>query len=143
MNVATKVSEAVVKILAMEKGTVIHHTVLAEMAGERWGTNKYYSFINNLMGKLKDNGVFLENENRIGYRIAASGEEIDTCNNGFQRGVKKMTNSVKDMAYIRVGDIKDEQKRQRTIQIAQSRANLIGMLKLGGAKETATLTQGG
>lgn len=53
----------------------------------------------------------------------------------FICGLRQYVGGVKQMQYIAVDKIANEPLKQRTIKIAQDRANIIGMLKMGGEQK--------
>jgi hypothetical protein len=127
-----RIEEAAVKINNMSRGITIVHVVEADMLGVNYKSTKYWtmhSSLNRLL--IKNYGIFLSNVNREGYKIMESGHEIDIPDSQCARSIRRYSKAVKDMNHIRIDTIKDEQLKQRTIRIAQDRANTLGLLKLG------------
>ena len=77
----------------------------------------------------------MDNEIGIGYKIAESGHEIDVQDRKCKKANGLYSKAVKGMQYINIDSIKDDTLRQRTVRIAQDRANVLGLLKLGGHTE--------
>lgn len=130
-----KIEEASGTIVNMAKGTMITHLSMAELLGVQYKTPKYNSMVNRLSKALKKQGVFLDNEKRVGYKLVESGKEIDVQDRKCHKARRQFAKAVKEMQYINVDAIKDNMLRQKTIRIAQDRANILGMLKLGENKQ--------
>lgn len=129
------VDDACEAIKQMAKGTMLTHLTLAEMLGETNRTAGYYSMVTRLKKQLvSEHSIFLSSSNRVGYAIAEPGTEIDVADTRCKRGLRQYVGGVKQMQYIAVDKIADEPLKLRTIKIAQDRANIIGMLKMGGGE---------
>jgi hypothetical protein len=136
------ISEAAENISKMSKGTTVTHLVMAQMLETKWKTPQYGVRVSQLRKRLRDvNGVFLVTEHKVGYRIANEGEEIEVCDSKCLKGIKFYRNGVKDMNQIRIDSISDPAKRNKTIQVAQNRANLLGLLKLGNSDNTNKIAE--
>jgi len=128
-------------ISKMEKGTMITHICMADMLGVKYKTNVYYNAVRKLDNKLKqDYGIFIEINCKIGYEIKELGKEIDLQAKKCDKAVNSYKKAVSDMRYINIEAIKDQQKRERTIRIAQEKANILGLLKIGTAKQEALIS---
>lgn len=138
-----RVNEAARAISEMASGTTLTHIAMAEILGERPKTQGYYSMVNRVKRELmQGHSVFLATEIGVGYKIAEPGTEIDVPDAKCKRATNQYVRAVKEMQHIDIDRIKDDCQKQRTIRIAQDRANLIGLMKLGGGggKQTASVT---
>ena len=128
-----RINEAVEAIGEMSQGTLLTHIALAEILGTKPKTGDYYSMVGRLKRALmRECSIFLATSCRIGYMIAEPGTEIDVPNAKCDRATRQYVRAVKDMQHIDIDRIKDDMLKQRTVRIAQDRANVIGLLKLGG-----------
>jgi hypothetical protein len=133
-TVTKMIDDVAENISTFAKGTMLTHISLAEMLGSEWRSATYNSRVQQLKQTLKCKcGLFLENKAKLGYVIVATGKEIDHVDGRFIKTVHRLQNTVRDMNYIRLDGMPEENK-QRTIRIAQDRANTIGLLKLGTQK---------
>lgn len=128
------IEEAANNIKDMSPGTVLPHLVVSELLDvDRLAEKQtYYNRVSKLSKELKRQwGIFLRTEYNVGYVIAQPGNEVDLCEDKFLRGVKVMNRAVVDANFIRIDNIKDTDKRRRTIDRAQLMANKVGLIKLG------------
>lgn len=134
------VDEAAEKISSIAEGTILPHVVMEDMLGTSRLDNKerYYS----LMGKLRDqlkqrHGIFLKTERKVGYSIALAGEEIDLCAGKVESGIKRVWRGIAEANLIRIDNIADADKKQRTISKAQKMSNILGLLRAGSGDSVA------
>jgi len=128
-----RVTEAAEAISGMQRGTMLPHLTLGELLGEPARTQGYYGMVGRLKRALmQEHAVFLVAEFRVGYKIAEPGMEVDVPDAKCKRATNSYTRAVKEMQYIDLDGIKDEPLKQRTLRIAQDRANVVGLLRLGG-----------
>jgi len=128
------ISEAAKKIAGIELGTSLPHLVIEEMLGVQRleEPQKYYRLVSKLRNELiRDYGIFLETDHKIGYRTCKRGDEIKLCAGEVRSGIRKIWKATAKTQFIRVDEIKDSEKRAQTIAMAQKLANLTGMLKAG------------
>ena len=133
------IDEAMRKIIEIEPGTIIPHLVLSELLDINYAEerDKYYGLVSRLKKELiRNHGIFLKTEHKMGYSLSKRGEEIDLCYGEMVSGVKKVGRAVSKTAFIRVDEIKDSQNRERTIVTAQKMANTFGLLRLGQPKDS-------
>ncbi len=129
------INESCISIREMAPGTLLSHIVLAQMLDETPRTQGYYNMVRRLSEQLKrDHSIFISVSHKIGYVIAEPGQEIDIQDTKCTRATNQYVKAVKGMQYIDIDKIKDERLRQRTLNIAQSRANIISMLRMGTAE---------
>lgn len=127
-----RINEACESIKVMARGTTLTHIALAEILGAPNRTGEYYSMVSRLRKQLeRDYSIFLGTSTRIGYVIAEPGTEIDIPNNQCDKATRQYKRAVRRMQHIDIDKITDDQLRQRTIRIAQDRANTIGLMRLG------------
>lgn len=131
-----RISEAAEAISKMAEGTTLTHLALSDMLGERPKTQAYYSMVRRLKNELmREYSIFLGTEIKVGYKIAESGTEVDIPDSKCKRATNQYVRAVKEMQYIDLDKIKDDVLKQRTVRIAQDRANLIGLLNLGKPRQ--------
>lgn len=137
---ATSKREELVEIYArdivakLEGGTIITHVEIAHgigipyRKGEMINPN-YNSWTGKLKRKLKTNyGKFLTSYRGVGYVVAKPGEEKEVCKSTIRKGTNQVVKGISDMQYIRVEEIKDEKKRNETIETSNKGAALLGLL---------------
>ncbi len=137
-EVSAIISRTAESVSALEPGTLVQHIVLSEMlgVGRREEREKYYNMIQKLKTELRvKHGVFLKTQHKLGYEYVKAGDEIDICDGGVAQGVKRIVRSVRQMQDIRMDKINNEEKKAKTLRIANERASLIGLLKLGNAQQ--------
>jgi hypothetical protein len=116
----------------MAKGTQITHLTLAGLLEEPYRTGGYYNMANRMIKQLRQkHSIFLGVEWNVGYKIIEPGREIDHQDGKCSRATKQYVRAVKGMNYINIDGITDEPLKQRTLKIAQDRANVIGLLRMG------------
>jgi hypothetical protein len=128
------VCEAAEKIARIEQGTILPHTTIEEMIGERRlnPRSRYYQLFGKVRRELiRTYGLFLKTVQKTGYEICKHGDEIDLCTGKVKTGMKIVGRATAESQCIRVGEIKDSEKRTRTIETAQKLSNIYGMLKQG------------
>ncbi len=134
------VSEVASNIAGMTPGTTITHLVLSEQlqVDRLTEPGSYYSRVTKLKNELiRQHGIFLRTEHKIGYAVVLPGEEIQLCEGEYIRGYKTMRRAIGKTGNIRVEKITDQAKRTETIQKAQLMANKIGLLKMGASSPAA------
>lgn len=129
------VSQVAENIAAMSPGAVIPHLVLGEMleVDRLKEPQRYYNLISKIKTELmRQHGIFLRTEHKVGYAICLPGDEIDLCEGKCKKGIKTIVRAGIETSQIRLNKIQDEAKRQKTLNGANKIGNIIGLLKMGG-----------
>lgn len=143
-QVHQKVSQVAVNISAMSPGTTISHLVLCEMleVDRIKEPQRYYHLIAKVKIELiRQHGVFLQTEHKVGYAICLPGEEIDLCEGEYTAGYNKMRRAAAKSTLIPIAKITDLDKRRKTIERAQAMTNCLGLLRLGGEQKAFSMIQ--
>lgn len=131
--ISSLVAKVAKEISKMPPGTVLEHTVLADMLQVDYNKEvfKYHGRISSLRNLLRNQyQVFLKPLYKIGYEITPPGNEIDICMNKISRGVKQVVDGACDAKFIAVENIKSPQKRAETLEGVQKIGFIVGILNM-------------
>lgn len=132
------VLECADRIAAMAPGSLITHLLMAEMLRLNLKNPRELGAYYQAMAKLKrelqrKHHAFLTVVPSKGYKLQEIGKEIDVCEDGFRRGVRKIGQAVQATNNINLHRM-TANVRNETVHRIQSLANVYGMLMNGAPK---------